>query len=343
MRIFCRAFAFMLLAPCIIFPANTIVVDTAGTIMSAMIPTNEMIITRQSGDIPIEELAKPIKVTTEGLRCFLRHTYADPRYAEMIIPDSLEQMKELLKHGCDTNQPCEYTTAVLQLFRQKVKQAPYMSAPVVTEALHSMPEFCKYHFAQESGIIDAQSHRVKRILTTGLRERFDTFKTNPEAFLNDISTTIATALTTDTATVRSSTKNEVRFGLERFLETLIAKILWSPADKDAVWDSFTTLSKDIVQLRTQHPCFTVAAIDDMLWSLITRFEYFLKYAGNELPKSFYEKARTAMRTDMDHLDEIREQEEELLKTKRRYLQEALIVAAAKAQAQQVYGIISNPL
>lgn len=343
MRIFYHAFAFLLVTSSIVL-AEHIMLNTAGAVLSAMAPSNELIITRQTGAIPIEELAKPINMTTEGLRCFLRHTYADPRYAELIIPDSLEQMKRLLHHGKETAQPCEYTTAVIQLFRQKIKQAPYMNATVVTDAMRNLPELCQYHFAQEPVTIVEQSHRVKRILTTELREHFELFKNDPEHFLNEISATIATALTTNSATPRSTPKNEVRFALESFLDALLGKTLWNPADHEGVWDSFATLSKEIVLLHNKYECFmSVTTVDNLLWSLITRFEYFLQHAGSELKPSFYEKARTAMRTDMEHLDTIVEQEADLLKTKRRYLQEAIVVAAAKAQAQQMYGILSTPL
>lgn len=327
--------------PLSIFGQNTAPyrLDTIGSITRA-IEHDEIIITRQFGELNSEDLSKPLSMTVSGFRCFIQDTFSDKRYAEEIIPNSWHHLAQLLEHGKQTQQPSEYTRAVMKLFTQKIKAAPYLNAIVTLEIVEQVPALCQHHFDASANIIEQQSQRIEKILTTQIVEQFETFKNDPEKFLRETSNNIATAIHHNITVNRSISTEEMKFSIERFLDVVLSKTLWSPEDKGQIWDSFQKISKIVSQLNKNHPQYSVESVDDMLWTLLVRFDYFLSVAGAELPLEFYEKARAGLRAEMEHLDEIQEQEEGL-KTKRGFLQQSIITAAAKAHAQQQFGIITT--
>ena len=73
-------------------------------------------------------LHSPLRFTSTGISNFLSHTYNHPKYAREIVPHNTGHFMQLLEHGKNTHQDCDYMLAVLRLLRQKISETDYMSA-----------------------------------------------------------------------------------------------------------------------------------------------------------------------------------------------------------------------
>ena len=119
-----------------------------------------IIINNQSGDELI--LHSPIKFTSSGINCFLRHTYNHPSYSSTIIPHNTGHFLQLLEHGKSTNQDHDYMLAVLRLFRQKISSAEYMSAAETERLTTFIPTILESYLKDRSN--KKASRKLKNII-----------------------------------------------------------------------------------------------------------------------------------------------------------------------------------
>lgn len=127
-----------------------------------------IIITSTSSDNLI--LHSPIKFTSSGINCFLKHTYNHPSYASEIIPHNTGHLLQLLEHGKKSRQDHDYMIAVIRLFRQKISSAEYISANEVVRLTKLLPSIFKKHLNKKQSRRNKQACRKLKSLTTRLVE-----------------------------------------------------------------------------------------------------------------------------------------------------------------------------
>jgi hypothetical protein len=130
--------------------------------------TNQIIITSISSDDLL--LHSPIKFTSSGINCFLKHTYNSPTYASEIIPHNTGHLIQMLEHGKKSNQDHDYMIAVLRLFRQKISSAEYISATEVKRITALAPTVFSNHLSRKRARLNKSGTRRLKSLIIRLVE-----------------------------------------------------------------------------------------------------------------------------------------------------------------------------
>lgn len=278
------------------------------------------------------DLCKKIIFTKSGLICYFKHIYNCEMYAQEVLPIApFQHLEEFLNHGIATKQPRSFTKAVIRLFDKKFDAVPSMSATEVLPFLRALPDLIQKDLIVEK----TKKHQVKSLVRSELENNFDVLKVNPDLFLEQIADKIVGI---DIDGTRTVSKEQLCDRVTRFIHTCLGKLMWLATDKDAVWQNFMDLGKELTNLKDKGIIRDTDDLDDCQWALTTRFCDFLTFQGAELPLSFYQKARADVSDGIKHLDELLEQEDQLA-TKRSYLQDALVQAAAQAETE--HGILSK--
>lgn len=299
------------------------------------IPDIEIIsITKTSMNEPsLEDLCRKITFTPSGLTCYFKHIYNCPKYAHELLPSlPFKHLQEFLVHGINTNQPRTYTKAVFRLFEKKFKAAPYINAEEMVPFLQKLPELLENCLAADLN----KKSLIKNLIRFELEHNFEELKNNPDSFLDNLAGKI-----NDSETCGEDIScAKLRMYIIKFLDVCLNKIVWSPSDEHNVWTSFIKIGEELNTLKNKGIVIDNDDLDDCQWTLTTRFCLFLSLSGSDLPLSFYEKARDDIHKGVSHLTSLEEQEE-LITTKQNYLQDAIIESAAKSNARQKFGILSE--
>ena len=279
-----------------------------------------------------DDLCKKVSFTRSGLTCYFKHIYNCDKYAQEVLPlIPFQHVEEFLIHGINTKQSSVYTKAIFKLFDKKLKATPSISATEFLSFLKKLPELIQKDLAQTSNKKDS----IKQLIRSDLEAHFDILKANPEFFLDTLAQKVVALDTTPT----QISKEQLCFTITRFIDTCLSKIVWIASDKQEVWDNFFALGQELTKLHEHGIIRDNEDLDDCQWALNTKFCSYLSYAGSQLSQSFFEKAGADLCKGIKHFDELPEQED-LIKTKTKQLQEAVITSAVKATARQ-QGILSE--
>lgn len=115
-------------------------------------------------------LHSPIKFSSSGINCFLKHTYNHPAYANTIVPHNTCHFMQLLEHGKNSKQDHDYILAVLRLFRQKISSADYMSANEVERITSYVPTILESYLDEKQARQNKSSCRKLKNLIVHLVE-----------------------------------------------------------------------------------------------------------------------------------------------------------------------------
>ena len=121
--------------------------------------------------------------------------------------------------------------------------------------------------------------------------------------------------------------------LFRFLDIALSKLIWNAQEPEQIWDSFKTITKNLENLMEHHIINDLDDLDDLLWTLIHRFCYFLDIVRPELPSAFYEQIKDDLTNQQLALLTIEEQEP-LIEPKNSYLLQAVIEGQARKQGAE---------
>lgn len=277
------------------------------------------------------DLQRSVVFSPSGLTCFFKHIVSSRRYTEDVLPYKFKHVYEFLNHGTNTNQGRVYTKAVLRLFDKKIKEAPFVSVTEVMSFVQQLPDVIAKDLASDDG----KKKKVHKIVRTELETKFDDLKTDPDGFLD----ALAQKIVSEKYHAHEISRKELCVYATKFVDDCVGKAMWS-AQTD-VWDLFIQLGHALVALQKKGIIHDRDALDDCVWTLVTRFAHFVSLWGSDLPIGFYQKAGEQLGKGLDFLDALEEQEVGL-KTKTGYLKEVLVEGAIKANARQ-NGIITEPV
>ncbi len=274
------------------------------------------VLTRQEIDL-VNFFCKPIEFTPEGINYYFKYVYNHPEYVHY-LPYNFSHMIQFLEYGFKSGQDEQFAGSVVKMFMQKIKAAPYVEAenfaeflPKLTQAIKPFLEKKEANFLHEMQIV------IKEKLSQIFAQYFSYFQKNPDAFMTSLSEQIAKQ-TNLSVTQQHIDVEHLKKDVLRFLELASNKLVWSSKDDIQVWYTCNRLAHECQICLDQKVLCNQDALDDICWSFVHRFCYFVELSHENLSKNFYAQVLHDLQTKPLALVALEEQED-LMTTKKSHL------------------------
>lgn len=256
-----------------------------------------------------------------GVRSFLKDIFNSPAYVEEFLPNNFTHMVEFLHHGNQTGKDKLYIKSVIRLFSNKIKASSYINAYAFSDMLAELPSLLERHFMVKSeNTLNSLKDIIYEMQYASFKDQFPEFKANPESFLSKLSAEIEDAA-------------ELRKLMSVFLEVCLNKLIWSPQDQMATWQSAKTIADQLAILYNRTIITDIEDLNSLCITLLERYCLFLDIAGTHIDISTYEQIKDDMNCCRTPLLDLEEQES-ALETKAQRLMRCLIELEAKARARE---------
>lgn len=282
--------------------------------------------------------ADSVMYESNALAQLLKEEMRQPDYAREVLPNNFTHVIQLLEYGTKTNQPRAYAQLVLRRFSNLLKSAQYVNAHAAQEMLS------KLAVALEPYIV---SHRYRSFLggkpvaEFEMMERFETcvtyhlykeFSTKYEDFKNDPGNFLD-ALSVDIMHIAQEEVSieQLRQTTYRFLEVVLGKLVWTPAEGISTWRTVKGISDKLAGLVEINALDSLEDLDDLYRTLTYRFCYFIDLTAPSLDAEFYQTIQNEIKAK-DLLILETEDVDTCIETKAEVLQRTLLTGAAKRQA-----------
>jgi len=289
----------------------------------------------KSEDIEREEglnFYAPVDMSPDGIKNFLQQVYNRSEYFEL-LPTNLTHLLDFLRNGKKNNQSRAYIRSVVKLFSNKIKGVQYINAYAFSFMLADFPHLLSdYFLIKRPNGLNKYKEELNSILYQTFLAKYDFFKKSPQEFFDSLSQDIIETLQHDLPALSDDVgPDELRHTLVRFLEISINKLIWHPEEHTKIWASVKGISNQLEALMEHNIIDDANDLDDLYWTLIHRFCYFLDLAHADLPIKFLETIKEDIATQQLLLIELEEQEP-LITSKRDHLLQAVRAGIARKQA-----------
>ncbi|MFT6765460.1 MAG: hypothetical protein ACJAZS_000337 [Alteromonas naphthalenivorans] len=272
-----------------------------------------------------------IEFTHSGISSFFAHTFNRREYGADFLPHNFTHLAQFMEYGQQAGQSPEFTEGVLRLFNQKLKMSSYVSAPAFERLLLQTTPYFEYQLAQKEMPLWQE---IKTHVTHAFKSKFTFLQQNPLRFFDDLSKELS-----DKVIAQATTPERVRFTLLRLLTSTSDKLVWSPVDQAQTWASFKSIGSAIERLHKKKVIPDELDANDLYWSLVERYAYFMELVGSQLDLETCEKIKQDLKDRKVAWLETPEQEAGLQKKVER-LAEVLIETEAKIRASK-HGLITD--
>ncbi len=270
-----------------------------------------------------------------------------PSYAQDILPNDFSYLQSMIEHGHRLPNRQEYLRSVMSIFSKIMMASPYINAYAFLGALEDLPGqlvpyfTCykevgsrQYRMGVDTDMFDRFKETVDNLLYIRFSSQYDIFKADPEKFLHGLAEQVVDMAKQELDTER------LRITIKRFLELNISKLVWSPEEHDEIWDNVKSISRYLEVLMEKEIIVDLNDLDDMYWTLIHRFNYFLDITSTELPISFYQKIKKDIYQDSS-LKMLKLEEQDIcIQSKKEVFIASLLQAEARRRAFDI-GVITE--
>lgn len=282
----------------------------------------------------------PIKFSSSGITCFLKHTYNCPEYAQDFLPNNFAHILQFFEYGNNTHQPREYIKSIMRLFTNKLKASTYVNAYAFSDMLEQLPLLLEGYFTIDiSRAIDSLHKKINNVLYESFLSKFSSFKKEPDAFFNNISQEIIHIINQNDQIIDNVNAQELRHSLIRFLDLGLNRLVWSPDDQEKTWEIAKTISQQLVRLHEHTIINDTDDLNDLFITLLERYCFFLDLTSTDLSLETYKKIKDDIVSQSLLLFELEEQEQFVEKKSQRFMR-AVLETEAKHRAHE-HGIITR--
>jgi len=271
----------------------------------------------------------------------LHYELRDPSYRKKILPNNFSYFSHLITTGTKQNQPPVYLQSVTKLFANLLKGAEYVNAFAFELLLDTFPANVQPYFASHTTskyitngalydmhMFDRFKAMTGTILYSKFSTEYDAFKQNPAQFLEHISAEIVTIAQEE------MNREHIRHAIVRFCEIALGKLIWDVTQPERSWANVKHLSDQLATLLEYSIIDDMNDLDDLYWTLLTRYCYFLDLTATDTEPSFYTHIKQDLATHALLLFDLPEQDS-LIETKLSYMQRTLLSAEAQSRAHYV--------
>ena len=252
---------------------------------------------------------------SQQLLATIQQDLQSSQYRQDILPNNFGYVSQLLRYGASTKQSPEYAQNVLSLFSKLLKGSEYVNSYVFSDLIKDMPDLLKHYFnsyqiesagtlllASDLDMLERLERTVSHLVFNKFTQDFDICKKNPRQFLDDLSKQLVMA------TTQEVNMELLRQILIRFLEVGLNKLVWSPKEADKSWESVKTISHQLASLMEYNIINDLNDLDELYWSLLHRYRYFIELHSTDLSLSFYQNLKSEIMSKKLMLLELEEQE-----------------------------------
>lgn len=271
-----------------------------------------------------------IDFNKEGVSLFLHHTLNNKEYSAEFLPYSLTHLTQFLEFAHHYKQSPEFIEGAFRLFHQKSKGAPFITAYSLERFLDKTTPYLEQSLTTNQSLWKS----FKNTLSQTFREKFSYAQQDPLGFFEYVSKNLESQVTHQIITPL-----RVRGIFLRFLTHTTDKLLWSAQDQELTWESFKKLGNIFHQLHTKGVIPDPLDANELYWSLVERYCYFLKLTGTQLSLD----ACKMIKRDLLHEPLVwmhQKEQESMLETKIERILTALLETEAKIHAKQ-QGIVTD--
>lgn len=280
----------------------------------------------------LELLSSPLTFNPDCFNQFLSNVYNTLEYATTVLPNSMHHMLQIFDYGIRYHQPRSFYKSVVKLFHNKLKAGEYVNPYAFSDMLDKVSPLIKAQvISHEQDRLERLTTNINDMLYQSFVSNFNLFKNNPKTFLNDLSQTIVRH-------IEKSSDEEVSIAqlqgtILRFFESSISKLVWSPEDKEKSWHQVKKIAEQLADLLEHDIIATTDELDDLYWSLVHRYAFYLDVAQTQIAPETYAYIRTDIESNSSVLFELDEQEP-LITSKKQHLLHALLDYEAKGLARE---------
>lgn len=260
---------------------------------------------------------RPINFSKEGITFYFKYTYNHEKYTEY-LPYNFSHMIQFLEFGQNNNQSEAYAKSIIKLFLQKIKGCDFINA---YSLITSMPKLADvlgiYIEKKEATFLQELQKSLKARFSNIFSNYFSYFQKSPDAFLEALSEQIAKK-TNEVQTQQHVDVEHIKKDILRFLETCISKLIWPPKDVYDAWTAVNEIACQAELFLDKKLLSDVDALDDICWSLIHRFCYFMELSADDMAQEDLIKIIHDIHEEKLLLLQIEEQED-LMSNKKEYL------------------------
>lgn len=229
---------------------------------------------------------KPINFSKEGITHYFKYTYNHEKYTEY-LPYNFSHMIQFLDFGQEHSQSETYAKSIIKLFLQKIKGCECVSSYSLISSMPKLADsLAPYLQKKEATFLGELQRSLKARFSNIFSTYYSYFKKNPDAFLEALSEQIAKK-TNEVQTQQHVDIEHIKKDILRFLETCISKLIWSAQDGYEAWIAINELAIESEHFLHKKLLSDIDAFDDICWSLIHRFCYFLDLAGEEISQDAF--------------------------------------------------------
>ncbi len=276
----------------------------------------------------------------------LENEFKKPEYIQDILPNDFSHLIQLLEHGHKTNKPIAYVNTILNPFANMLKGAEYVNAHALVTLLKLLPDLLHHYFIPQQArkvltdttllageMYERFSQTTNSMMYTKFASDFEFFKQDPETFLRDLSGQIGNAAQEEVQI------EKLRHATIRFLDTCLSKLIWSPEDGHETWNSVKLISETLAELIESNVIEDPNDLDDLYWTLVHRYAFFLDLAGPQMHPESYQQVKQDIAHQNLLLFDLEEQDS-WIETKAMYLSRVLFKAEAKSRGIEQGIIVS---
>lgn len=197
-----------------------------------------------------------------------------------------------------TSPKTDYIFARLLTNRLKATDAEVIMSPVLEMLLQQIPQSFQRHFENASTFADRLA-RLQAQLNRTIQFRFEDMWSQlqsvgriyaAQTLSYELNNLIQLELK-DPATDQHENYwvERLRTQTSRLFEIVTNRAMWDSSAFEGIWASVNRIAYGFYQLADARIITHSDDLDDLLWSLVHRFTYFLKLTGVSYPVSFYEE------------------------------------------------------
>lgn len=261
-----------------------------------------------------------------------------PEYRKEILPHDFSHLSHLVTYGINSNQPPAYLRSIVKLFSNMLKGSHYVNAYAFSELLETFPHQVVPYFSfiksrayitdsalYDATFVDRFQSTINNMLYAKFSNEYDSFRQDPNLFLEKISSNIVAIAQEEVV------QEQLRQGIIRFCEIGLSKLVWDPAAHEETWNITKKIGEQLVAFLEHNIFDDINDLDDLHWTLLNRYCYFLELTPADMPSSFYQKVRNDLRTNADNivLFALKEQDE-FIEPKFSYMQRTVMAAETTA-------------